>query len=78
VGPLSRSLPAIGNADRLNQIQRWVEDDMRKIITAVVVVIVAAITTAWSVSTSKPSVASKTEKAIVGDSAARMRTFPLW
>ena len=51
---------------------------MRKIIAVVVVGIVPGITTAWSVSTFKPSIATKTELAIGGGGAVPTRTFPLW
>jgi F0F1-type ATP synthase assembly protein I len=49
------------------------EDDMRKIITVAVIVVIATVTTAWAVS--NPAI---TIKALGGGSAVAMHTPPLW
>jgi hypothetical protein len=51
---------------------------LRKIIAVAVVVVVAAITTPWSASTSKPGIANKVEMAVGGGSAGPTHTLPLW
>jgi hypothetical protein len=52
------------------------EDDMRKIITGAVIVAVAAITTAWTVS--NPGITSKAGLAINGVGAVPARAPLLW
>lgn len=49
---------------------------MRKLITAAVIIAVAAITTAWTVS--NPGITNKTAISIGSGSTAPMRTPALW
>jgi hypothetical protein len=59
-----------------SDIDPRMEDDMRKIITVAVIVGIAAITTAWTVSSS--GITSKAVIAVGSGSAVPLRTPPLW
>jgi hypothetical protein len=51
---------------------------MRKIITAAVIVLMAAITTTWAISTPKSAVTNTVQTGIVGGGAPPMHLPPLW
>ena len=58
--------------------QSRAEDDMRSIITVVIVAAVAAVTTAWSISISSPGPASRGQVMFGGSNAVPTQTFVLW
>jgi hypothetical protein len=56
-----------------SEISPRMEDDMRKIITMAVIVVIATLTTAWAVSNP-----GSTIKSLGGGSTLPMHTPPLW